>query len=76
MLIIEVDGIYHWAEEVVIKDKIRQKKLEEVGFTVLRFNDEDVLEDIENVERVLLGFIEEFEELHPLSPSGGGCVSQ
>ena len=75
MLIIEVDGITHWDEEVVRKDKIRQKKLEGVGFTVLRFNDEDVLEDIENVERVLVGFIEEFENLHPLPPaSGEHCV--
>jgi len=69
MLIIEVDGISHWDEEVVRKDKIRQRKLEEVGFTVLRFNDEDMLEDIENVERVLVGFIEEFEKLHPLTPA-------
>ena len=37
--------------------------------TVLRFNDEDMLEDIENVERVLVGFIEEFEKLHPLTPA-------
>ncbi len=72
MLIIEVDGNSHWDEEVVRKDKIRQKKLEEVGFTVLRFNDEDVLEDIENVERVLIGFIDKFEKIHPLTPASGG----
>ena len=79
MLIIEVDGITHWDEEIVKKDKIRQKKLEEIGFTVLRFDDNDVLQDIDNVERVLLGFVEEFEELHPLaahklthSPASGG----
>ena len=75
MLIIEVDGITHWDEDVVKKDEIRQKELEGVGFTVLRFNDEDVLEDIENAERVLVGFIGEFEKLHPLTPaSGGHCV--
>lgn len=58
MLIIEVDGITHNDEDVVKNDMIRQKKLEEVGFTVIRFNDEDVLRDIENVERVLEGFVE------------------
>lgn len=72
MLIIEVDGITHWDEEVVKNDKVRQKKLEEVGFTVLRFSDEDVLTDIENVERVLEGFIDEYNTLHPLTPVSGG----
>lgn len=65
MLIIEVDGITHWFEEVVKQDEIRQKCLEEIEFKVLRFNDEEVLEDIENVERVLLGYIEEFEKSTP-----------
>lgn len=51
MLIIEVDGITHWDEEVVKKDKVRQRKLEEVGFKVIRFDDAEVLNDIENVER-------------------------
>ncbi len=83
MLVIEVDGISHWDEEVVKKDKSRQKKLEEVGFTVLRFDDNDVLHDIENVERVLLGFVEDFEKIHPLaahrhthSPASGGNRSK
>ena len=72
MLIIEVDGMSHWDEEVVKNDEIRQKKLEEVGFSVIRFSDEEVLRDIENVERVLEGFIEEYEILHPLTPASGG----
>lgn len=38
---------------------------------MIRFDDNDVLSDIENVERVLLGFVEEFEELHPRTPSRG-----
>ena len=69
MLIIEVDGMSHWDEEVVTRDKIRQKKLEEIGFTVIRFNDEDVLSDIENVERVLVGYVEEFDKILPQTPS-------
>ena len=60
MLIIEVDGMSHWDEEVVKRDSIRQKKLEEIGFAVIRFNDEDVLSDIENVERVLVGYVDDF----------------
>ena len=61
MLIIEVDGITHLDEEVVTKDEIRQKALEEIGFTVLRFHDDEVLNDIHNVERVLEAYVEDYE---------------
>lgn len=45
-LIIEVDGFSHdWAEQWKL-DKKRQSKLEEVGFTALRFTDEEILTDI------------------------------
>lgn len=71
MLVIEVDGISHWDEKVVAKDEIKQKALEKIGFSVLRFDDNDVLNDIENVERVLFGYIEDFEKVHPLPPPAG-----
>jgi len=61
MLIIEVDGITHLDEGVVNHDEIRQKELESIGFTVIRFQDEEVLKDIHNVERVLEGYVEGFE---------------
>jgi very-short-patch-repair endonuclease len=53
MLIIEVDGFSHEWEEQWVLDQQRQKRLEELGFTVLRFTDEEVLTDIRNVERVI-----------------------
>jgi very-short-patch-repair endonuclease len=59
MLIIEVDGFSHLIEEVIKKDQQRQKDLENIGFTVLRFTDNEVLKDLANVERVLEGFVEE-----------------
>ncbi len=61
MLIIEVDGITHLDEKVVQKDEIRQNVLENTGFAVLRFNDDEVLNDIRNVERVLDAYVEKFE---------------
>jgi len=61
MLIIEVDGITHLDEEVAKNDEIRQKFFETIGFTVLRFNDDEVLNDMRNVERVLEAFVEEYE---------------
>jgi very-short-patch-repair endonuclease len=58
MLIIEVDGSIHQLEEIFTKDVIRQKVLEEAGFTVLRFTNEEVLKDIVSV----CGYIEEWIE--------------
>ncbi len=52
-LIIEVDGITHQHEENIKKDKTRQMKLESAGFTVLRFEDSDVLNDINGVYRTI-----------------------
>ncbi len=61
MLIIEVDGITHQWEEVAKNDDKRTVKLEEVGFTIIRFTDDEVLNDMINVNRALTHFIEEFE---------------
>ena len=58
MLIIEVDGITHQWEEVIKKDEIRQKALETAGFTVLRFTDEEDLNNIQTVH----GFLEDWIE--------------
>lgn len=60
MLIIEVDGITHLDEETVSHDEVRQKELEEVGFKVLRFQDGEVLNDIQNVESVLRSYVQEY----------------
>ena len=53
LLVIEVDGYSHNFEETLAKDAIKEKALEEVGFKVLRFHDEEVLNDIDNVIRGL-----------------------
>ena len=57
MLIIEVDGITHEYAETAEKDVIRQKELESAGFTVLRYSDDEVLEDINSVYRSIEGWI-------------------
>ncbi|MBL0047059.1 MAG: endonuclease domain-containing protein [Bacteroidetes bacterium] len=78
MLIIEVDGITHWQEEVVIKDEHKENALRQAGFRVLRFDDEEVLNDMENVVRELEGVIAELENdrvkevLPPPTPASGG----
>lgn len=57
-LIIEVDGITHTFEEVIKKDIVRQKNLENSGFRVIRFKDEEVLKQIESVRRTILTALE------------------
>jgi len=58
MLIVEVDGSIHQLEEVMKKDAERQKALEASGFTVLRFTNEEVLENINAVHSYLEDWIE------------------
>jgi very-short-patch-repair endonuclease len=62
MLIIEVDGLTHQFDEVRENDILRETALEALGFTVIRFDDDEVLNDIDNVRRTLMYFIETFEE--------------
>lgn len=57
-LIIEVDGITHYWEGALEKDTARQKALEAIGFTVLRFDDGEVLNNISNVHAYLVEWIE------------------
>jgi very-short-patch-repair endonuclease len=53
MLGIEVDGYSHEFLEVYNKDGIKEKRMNEFGITVLRFSDEQVLKDMENVVRAI-----------------------
>ena len=48
-LVIEVDGGYHSEYEQIEKDEFRTQRLNELGFSVIRFKNEEVLGDISNV---------------------------
>jgi|SRR6185437_2859062 len=54
-LIIEVDGITHAGREK--EDKNRDAVLLELGFTVLRFTDEDVMENLDFVKETIINWI-------------------
>lgn len=58
MLIIEVDGLTHHWDETILKDKKKQTDLEAMGFTVLRFTDDEVLNNIKIVHDYLENWIE------------------
>ncbi len=60
-LIIELDGGIHNDEEFTICDLKRQETLEAAGYTVLRFRNEVVLRQIEEVRKKIKGWIEDYE---------------
>jgi len=52
-LIVELDGGQHFTQERIRRDQSRDKYLESVGFTILRFSDREVFKNIEGVlERI------------------------
>jgi very-short-patch-repair endonuclease len=53
-LVTEVDGSQHYSEEMLKADSKRDQYLQSYGITVLRFNNDDVIRNIEGVfERIL-----------------------
>jgi len=50
-LIVEIDGSQHALNENARADEIRSKKFESLGWTVLRFWNDDILRDVDNVCR-------------------------
>ena len=56
-LIIELDGGYHQLPEQQISDQFRTEWLESQGFQVLRFTNEEVIGDTENVIRKIKNYI-------------------
>jgi very-short-patch-repair endonuclease len=67
-LAIEIDGDSHDHGDQMIKDQIRQKRLESLGVRFLRFDDRDVKRDMRwVVEEILYGL-----STHPCTPPGRG----
>ncbi|HEX8314678.1 MAG TPA: DUF559 domain-containing protein, partial [Flavisolibacter sp.] len=66
-LVIEVDGGYHNNPEQTSLDKARQKDLEQSGYTVLRFSNEDVLQNIEDVVQQIQLHIQNAKNAQKLS---------
>ena len=59
-LAIELDGYSHNFEEVVQKDLEKEEFLTKFGITLLRFDDREVFNDIQNVLRTIEIYVEEF----------------
>jgi len=58
-LVIEIDGWSHIGEKQ--NDKKRQKKIEYLGITFLRFDDHDVKTNMDGVCQIIMEWIEGFE---------------
>ena len=65
MLGIEVDGYSHQFLDVYNKDGIKEKRMNDFGISVLRFSDDQVLNDMENVLRAIEFYIFEYEKHTP-----------
>jgi len=61
-LIIEVDGCSHDSEEAMIRDRKRQRRLEDIGFTLIRFTNEDVLTNMDFVKAQICKVVENLED--------------
>jgi very-short-patch-repair endonuclease len=72
---IEADGGQHYEDDVREKDDIREKELSMVGVEIIRFNDGEILRNIEGVCESILQKLKK-EVKYPLtsvlSPTGRG----
>ena len=58
-LIIEVDGGYHAERKQEEADSIREQDLEQMGYHVMRFTNEEVLNDIDHVLQQIENYFNE-----------------
>ena len=61
MLGIEVDGYSHQIDAVQQRDAVKSCKMEELGITILRFNDDEIYKEIDRVVLSIDGWIENWQ---------------
>ena len=62
-LVIEVDGPVHNTTEAKFDDSLRTKAFEEFGITVIRFTNEEVLHDVEEVIRKIKWHLDNYQNI-------------
>ncbi len=67
MLVIEIDGLIHQLQDNKESDEIRTKWLNEQGYEVIRFTNDEVLNEIEKVFEKILSKLNELESQKTLS---------
>lgn len=58
-LVIEVDGEYHSTDEQQLQDEARTEFLNKRGFYVMRFTNQEVMNEIDNVIETIEDFLNE-----------------
>jgi very-short-patch-repair endonuclease len=48
-LVVEIDGGQHYSEEGMLKDRLRDNHLADLGLTVLRFSSREVMKNLDGV---------------------------
>ncbi|WP_240743182.1 leucine--tRNA ligase [Ilyomonas limi] len=71
-LVVEVDGGYHETEEQKLYDENRTKVLNEIGFTVIRFTNEEILHNLDASLNIIKEAINLEVAPNPLSTRGEG----
>lgn len=71
MLVVEVDGAYHNKPETIENDQQRTEALNDLGFRVIRFKNEEVIGDIDAVLDKILFEINSFRLLPRTNPPQG-----
>jgi len=64
-LVIELDGGYHLAKDVKIYDAAKEEEIKQLGITMLRFTNEEVITDIKSVLKKIV------ETIHNIRQSQG-----
>jgi len=70
-LIIEVDGSIHQLPDNIENDKQRTERLNELGFEVIRFTNNEVLHNIDNVINSIKEKLQQIVESSKVPPLGG-----
>jgi|694.fasta_scaffold01786_8 very-short-patch-repair endonuclease len=75
LLVIEIDGDYHLEKRQVLYDELRTEELEKYNIKVLRYSNEEVIDDIEklrlDLNMALKDRKQEIEKLSQEAPFGG-----
>ncbi len=58
-LVIECDGSQHFTNEGLEADRVRDEALAQLGLKVLRFDNGQVIEQLDNVVEVIYQFIQQ-----------------
>ncbi len=60
-LVIELDGYTHQWDETLVKDRIKEDRLKELGLYVLRFDDEEIYKYVHRALEAIEVYIDDYE---------------